>query len=83
MTEKIYGLYASRGGDEWLKGADTDPEALRLRYNAYQKDKRYADPEIQEGDSIVTFMGSTGGGLDFAPRCYVEIRVLDQFDKKE
>ncbi len=83
MAEKIYGLYSSRGHNEWLRGADTDPEALRLRHNVYQKDKRYAEPEIPKGDNIVRFRGSTGGGLDFPPHCYVEIRLLEQFDEKE
>ena len=80
----IYGLYSSRGHDEWCKGADTDPEALRLRYNAHQQSLNYPDPdpEIPEGKRIVEFMGTTSGGLDFTPYCYVEIRIIDQFDKK-
>jgi len=82
MKEIIYGLYSSRGRGEQLRGADTDHEALRLRHNAHQEGERYADPEIPEGSSIVRFRGSTGGGLDFPPHCYIEIRPLNQFDEK-
>ncbi len=80
LYESCNGLYPNRGGyDELLLGVDTDPEALRLRYNTYQQN----NIEIPEGKRKIEFRDTTSGGLDFIPYCYYEIRVIVQFDKKD
>lgn len=99
MTKKLLALHETRicgnyeDGDSErhrLLAVDTTREALRDRWNAWQKEKcaeaalqhgdqhRYLPPPFRDGERL-TYPGSTGGGYS-SVQYIITIEPFEQFD---